>query len=71
MNPKAEFLAEMSFTQHVALSSVATENQNRSTSGQRSEGISIGYNLLLGNDEVWGLETMSFEGYGVVHLAGQ
>ncbi len=28
----------------------------------------IGYDLLLGNNEVWGFEHVSFEGYSVIHL---
>lgn len=28
-----------------------------------------GYDPLLANNEVWGLEPISFEGYSVIHLA--
>ncbi|KAF9449795.1 hypothetical protein P691DRAFT_790466 [Macrolepiota fuliginosa MF-IS2] len=41
-----------------------------SGSGCVSDEGPLGIDLLLGNAEVWGFETWSLAGYGVVHLAG-
>lgn len=62
---------EMVFWQRTgyALRLPQSQDSDSLTPTQLYGGGVVGYDLLLGNDEVWGFESVSFEGYSVIHLA--
>ncbi len=61
---------DVAFAQRIGCSQCSSDSQNQHLSSALWPGDNIiGSDLLLGNDEVWGFERVSFEGYSVLHLA--
>lgn len=60
---------EMAFMRRVGHSlNAGVEYWDQSTPGQRAYSSVVGYDVLLGNDEIWGFERVSLEGCSVIHL---
>lgn len=58
-----------SFLLRMESSSNAMTYWNEFIAGGQADCRPIGLDLLLGNEEVWGFEGASFEGYSVIHIA--
>lgn len=61
---------QLSQKKNVQAESSSRAEAHSSRGSSATEGGPVGNDPLLGNDEVWGLEPASFEGYSVIHLAG-
>ncbi len=60
---------DITFAQRVGCSSTSSDRPDqRPMSALQPRDNIVGLDLLLGNNEVWGFEHVSFEGYSVIHL---
>ncbi|KXN81374.1 hypothetical protein AN958_05127 [Leucoagaricus sp. SymC.cos] len=69
LSPQVKARVKAAFTQRIEATSSATVGWNDFIAGRNLDKGPIGCDLLLGATEVWGVESVSFSGFSVIHVA--